>query len=47
MKRFFERFDLQPHHLPANAITTLSAFVTFSEAYLGLYTKINSWAKYF
>jgi hypothetical protein len=42
-----ERFQLQPHHLPANAILTLSAYITFCEAYLGLWPSINLWAKYF
>ena len=36
MSRFFVKFALQPHHLPANAITTLSAYVSFLEGYLGL-----------
>jgi hypothetical protein len=47
MKRFFEKFGIQPHHLPANAITTLYAFISFSEGYLGLWPTINLWAKYF
>jgi hypothetical protein len=47
MKRFLEKFGIQPHHLPANAITTLSAFISFSEGYLGLWPTINLWAKYF
>ena len=47
MKKFFGRFGIQPHHLPANAITTLSAFVSFAEGYLGLWPTINLWAKYF
>jgi hypothetical protein len=44
MRRFFERFDLQPHHLPANAITTISAFIYFSESYLGLWLLSTSGA---
>ena len=35
-RAFLNKFHLQPHHLPANAITTLSACVSFSEGYLGL-----------
>jgi len=46
-KKFFEKFGLQPHHLPANAITTLSAFISFTEGYLGLWPSINLWSKYF
>ena len=33
--RFFRDYQLQPHHLPPNVITTLSAFITFCEAYVG------------
>ena len=46
-KRFFRKFGLQPHHLPANAITTLSAYISFSEGYLGLWPTLNLWCKYF
>ena len=37
MHTFLEKFGLQPHHLPANAFTTLSALVSFAESYLGLW----------
>jgi hypothetical protein len=47
VRDFMERFQLQPHHLPANAIMTISAYITFCEAYLGLWPSINLWAKYF
>ena len=47
MRTFLDNFQLQPHHLPANAITTLSAFVSFSEGYLGLWPSIHLWSKYF
>lgn len=46
-RKFLDFFGLQPHHLPANAILTLSAFVTCCEAYLGLWPSIDLWAKYF
>ena len=36
-KSFLHTFQLQPHHLPAKAITALSAYVTFCEAYLGIW----------
>lgn len=32
-RKFLDFFGLLPHHLPANAILTLSAFVTCCEAY--------------
>lgn len=35
-RSFLDRFLLQPHHLPANAITMLLAFIAFCEGYLGL-----------
>lgn len=44
---FLDKFLLQPHHLPANAITVLSAFVAFCEGYLGLRPTIEIFAKYF
>jgi hypothetical protein len=45
--RFFRDYQLQPHHLPPNAITTLSAYVTFCEAYVGIRPLLLFWAKYF
>ena len=46
-RAFLNRFRLQPHHLPANAITQLSALVAFCEGYLGLWLTVELWAKYF
>ena len=46
-RAFLNRFHLQPHHLPANAITQLSALAAFSEGYLGLWPIVKLWAKYF
>ena len=46
-RAFLNRFHLQPHHLPANAITQLSAFASFCEGYLGLWPTVDLWAKYF
>lgn len=46
-RHFFNHFGLQPHHLPANAILTLSAFITCRENYLGLWPSVDLWAKYF
>ena len=43
--RFFREYQLQPHHLLANAITTLSAYVTFCEAYVGIKPLVMVWAK--
>ena len=46
-RAFLNRFRLQPHHLPAKAITQLSAFASFYEGYLGLWPTVDLWAKYF
>ena len=46
-RAFLNRFHLQPHHLPANAITQLSSVAAFSEGYLGLWPTVEMWAKYF
>ena len=47
MKKFLRFYRLQPHHLPANAILSLSVFTTFCEAYLGLLPTVNLWRKFF
>jgi len=47
LRRFFTYFGLQPHHLGANAILLLSCFVTFCEAYLGIWPFVDLWAKLF
>ena len=47
MREFMERFKLQPHHLPANAIVALAAYICFSEGYLGLWPTIAMWTKFF
>jgi hypothetical protein len=33
---FLDHYDLQPHHLPANAVMILSAFAAFCEGYAGI-----------
>ena len=47
MQKFLERFGIQPHHLPANAITTMSSHAAFCEAYVGVKPTVRTWAKYF
>ena len=42
-RSFLDFFGLQPHHLPANAFVSLSAFT----CYLGLWPTVQTWAKYF
>lgn len=46
-RSFLDFFGLQPHHLLANAILTLSAFVTCCEGYLGLWPSIALGSRYF
>jgi hypothetical protein len=36
MRQFLDHFHLQPHHIGANAMMTLSVFATLCEAYLGI-----------
>jgi hypothetical protein len=44
---FLNHYDLQPHHLPANAVMILSAFAAFCEGYAGIEPFVQAWAKYF
>jgi hypothetical protein len=44
---FLNHYDLQPHHLPANAVMILSAFAAFCEGYAGIEPFIQAWPKYF
>jgi hypothetical protein len=36
LRQFLDHFHLQPHHIGANAMMTLSVFATLGEAYLGI-----------
>jgi hypothetical protein len=44
---FLDFFGLQPYHLPANAFLSLSSFITFCEAYLGLWPTKEFWSLLF
>jgi hypothetical protein len=44
---FLDYYDLQTHHLSANAVMILSAFATFCEGYAGIEPFVQGWAKYF
>jgi hypothetical protein len=46
-RQMLDRLEIQPHHLPGNAITTIAGFVTCCEAYLGLLPSMEIWAKFF
>jgi hypothetical protein len=44
---FLDYYGLQPHHLPANAMMTLSAFVAFCEGYADIEPFAQGWSNYF
>jgi hypothetical protein len=44
---FLDTYDLQPHHLPANAVMILSTFAAFCEGFAGIEPFTQAWAKYF
>ena len=46
-RSFLDFFGLQPHHLSANSIVSLSAYCTFTEAFLGLWPTVQLWSKFF
>jgi hypothetical protein len=43
-RKFLDYYELQPHHLPANAVFTLSSFAAFCEGYVGLWPSLQLWA---
>jgi hypothetical protein len=47
--QFMDHFHLQPHHIGANAMMTLAAFVALCEVYLGICpnVKLFRWLIYF
>jgi hypothetical protein len=44
---FLDTYELQPHHLPANAVMILSAFAAFCEGFAGIEAFSQAWTKYF
>ncbi|KAM0869227.1 hypothetical protein ACQ4PT_040822 [Festuca glaucescens] len=46
-REFLDFYQLQPHHLPGNAIFYLSCFVSFMEAYVGLLPTKEAFARFF
>ena len=42
---FLDHFGMQPHHLGANTIMLLSAFVTLCEAYLRVQPAVGLWVR--
>jgi hypothetical protein len=49
LRQFLDHFHLQPHHIGANAMMTLSAFATLCEVYLGIWPSVDlfRWILYF
>ncbi|KAM0903733.1 hypothetical protein ACQ4PT_018495 [Festuca glaucescens] len=46
-RRFLDFYELQPHHLPANAIFYLSSFVSFMEGFVGLLPTVETFAHFY
>jgi hypothetical protein len=44
---FLDTYELQPHHLPANAVMILSAFAAFCEGFASIEAFSQAWVKYF
>jgi hypothetical protein len=44
---FLDYYELQPYHLPANAVMTQSAFAVFCEGSSGIEAFVQEWSKYF
>jgi hypothetical protein len=46
-REFLDFYELQPHHLPGNAIFYLSSYVSFMEAFVGLLPTIPTFARFY
>jgi hypothetical protein len=44
---FLDTYNLQPYHIPVNAVMILSTFTTFCEGFAGIEAFTQAWAKYF
>lgn len=44
---FLDFYQLQPHHLPGNAVFYLSCYATFMEAYIGIRPTRETFARFF
>jgi hypothetical protein len=44
-RNFLDIYELQPHHLLANAVFTLSSFAALCEGYVGLWPSLQLWAR--
>ncbi|KAM0917053.1 hypothetical protein ACQ4PT_009790 [Festuca glaucescens] len=46
-RRFLDFYELQPHHLLANAIFYLSSYVSFMEGFVGLSATVETFARFY
>ncbi|KAK1602551.1 hypothetical protein QYE76_037400 [Lolium multiflorum] len=46
-RSFLDFYELQPHHLPGNAVFYLSCYATFMEAYMALRPTRETFARFF
>ncbi|KAK1551541.1 hypothetical protein QYE76_027024 [Lolium multiflorum] len=46
-RQFLNFYQLQPHHLPGNAVFYLSCYVSFMEAYIGIRPTRETFARFF
>jgi hypothetical protein len=46
-RRFLDFYELQPHHLPGNAVFYLSCYVSFMEAFVGLLPTVETFARFY
>ncbi|KAK1669976.1 hypothetical protein QYE76_058135 [Lolium multiflorum] len=46
-REFLDFYELQPHHLPGNAVFYLSCYATFMEAYIGIRPTRETFARFF
>ena len=46
-RQFLDFYELQPHHLPGNAVFYLSCYATFMEAYIGIRPTREAFARFF
>ncbi|KAE8809453.1 hypothetical protein D1007_13973 [Hordeum vulgare] len=44
---FLEHFDMQLHHLEANTVLQLAAYVTLCEGFLGIEPRLDLWRRLF
>jgi hypothetical protein len=46
-RRFLDFYELQPHHLPGNAIFYISSLVSFMVGFVGLWPTVETFARFY